>query len=292
MDKKNLSHPLALPPSLPTGIWPPASGPKRFSASDLKSIPGLLKAQVLEYRGDLLPEGTATPASQVIDEACKVGKAWKALNPQGRFIFTLRLKRDGGRWPDEKALDRCEIWEQWIKKGPAHFFPDWLDIEIETFHEWSKDSIQAWRKMGTRFLVSHHQFQQTYGEDELDSLWMEFKMSDADGLKWALQPGTRKEYGQLGPYLAMASHAYALSGIFCLGEAGKPSRLASVSMGCGLTYGYLGDEPAAPGQLSVEELVEGLEKMKPKPSKSHLQKNWLDWWDTAESVIQAMKKDG
>lgn len=46
---------------------------------------------------------------------------------------------------------------------------------------------------------------------------------------------------------------------FCMGEAGRASRVLAASYGAGLTYAALpGDEPVAPGQWTVDELQETL----------------------------------
>lgn len=280
-------------PGLLVGVWPPVADLPPDRSVNLDAWEGMQQADFLELRWDLL---FPIEAAEGKDEAFRlmrvweIARAWKSRNPEGSLLFTIRLERDGGRWPDARAATRHAIWRQWLEAldGGAPV-PDWLDVELETFGEWSPEALQRWRKAGARFLASHHSFARVYSENDLEALWDRFQRLDCDGLKWALQPGSGGEWRALAPYLGRTSEHYAMSGIFCMGQEGRPSRLAAPWMGCPLTYGYFGAHPAAPGQLPMVRLAEGLERMRTRiPSKG----GWTELWHAAESILADMDRKG
>ncbi len=287
-----------LHPGLLVGIWPPIPLPfpppipgcAEEGTPDFSAWEGWDRADFLELRWDLLVPFDEADPSTGLNRVWDIARAWKTRHPRGKLLFTNRLQRDGGRWPDTRAETRHGIWKRWLEALDANApLPDWLDIEVETFDTWTAESRNRWRTAGARFLVSHHNFERAYTDSELKALWSRFLQQDGDGLKWALQPGSREEWRWLAPYLEMAAQRYALSGIFCMGETGRPSRLASPFMGCPLTYGYFGSQPAAPGQLSMTQLADGLERMQKLGASSG---DWPALWRRAETALALLEGKG
>ena len=77
------------------------------------------------------------------------------LFPKALQVGTIRLKRDGGMFPDAHAADRdryfCAILGAKVR-------PDVVDIEIEELETLLPKVLSTLKRTGAKFLASHHDF--------------------------------------------------------------------------------------------------------------------------------------
>jgi 3-dehydroquinate dehydratase-1 len=209
--------------------------------NDDKAWEALADCDMAEFRGDTF----AGP-----DSAEELPGLLKSFRDEGarrlgripETLFTLRLRRDGGEWPEAEAKVRVPVWQSLSRTGA----PEWVDIEVE-----EKESLPAsLSAAGSRVIVSHHDFKGTPGPEGLRRLRASMLESRPAAIKFAVTCRTRAEVLDL---LAFARES-ASGGIFSMGAVGKATRVLAPLLGCPFTYGYLSGAPVAPGQLSAAEL--------------------------------------
>ncbi|MCF0223876.1 MAG: type I 3-dehydroquinate dehydratase [Fibrobacter sp.] len=192
--------------------------------------------------------------------------AWKELServknvaPGKLQIGTIRLKRDGGTFPDAKEIQRLDLWEKILEAGEV---PQWLDLERDCLHNYeSLDKLTAARKV--KILISEHNFARVPSESELEQFAKDVKRFNAPGLKLAAMSCTTGDCSRLYKFIRKHSKKFQLFSAFGMGDIGKTSRLWSLKEGANLTYGTLG-KVHAPGQIDISTMalaVEQLENM-------------------------------
>ncbi|WP_018290227.1 type I 3-dehydroquinate dehydratase [Verrucomicrobium sp. 3C] len=197
-------------------------------------------ANLVEVRLDALLEGGVPPREVSARLAERTRPA----------LLTLRIPDEGGRrqWAQaerEKLLDQL--------------FPfiDALDVEhrsLPQLHEWW-ERARAERKWR---ILSVHWLEGSPGEDRILEYCFCLKGAAPDWAKIALRlRGPEDLRSLVRVLLDHRSQAWALMG---LGPWAGLSRIVLASLGSELVYGYL-DEPAAAGQPSVDELVDGLRRV-------------------------------
>lgn len=204
--------------------------------------------------------------------------------PDALLIGTFRLERDGGKFPDARAMDRAEYICDILT---ADVFPDYLDIEAEEyvrlehriFELWNGERFCEKRKgfwtihNGHRFyqrdfpifgdfpkkvLISHHDFQKVPTLDELDRLRKCATGPECAGLKIACMSRSPGDFDHVYPWINSVGeygYRFELFSCFAMGKSGEESRLKSLSFGANLTYCSLGVS-VAPGQIPVEKARE------------------------------------
>ncbi len=128
---------------------------------------------------------------------------------------------------------------------------DFVDIELaaDTINH---PLIQKARKLKKKVILSYHDFKSIPSEEKLKSLLAKFRRLKGDIFKVAVTPKNEEE---LLRFLTFASHHPEIDKVFIgMGESGMVSRTMAALFGSCMTYGYI-DQSAAPGQVSVEELV-------------------------------------
>lgn len=130
---------------------------------------------------------------------------------------------------------------------------DYIDISLNTP---SLEGLSAEIKdRGADLILSHHNFNETPTQRRLQEIIEEEIALGADICKIV---GTARTYSDNLTYLeALASSEVDGLVAFAMGRIGTPSRVLSPLMGGRFTYAsaYRGRE-AAPGQLSLEEMIE------------------------------------
>ena len=168
--------------------------------------------------------------------------------PGKELLLTCRLFRDGGHWPNEKALERLPLLAQIAN---AHSV-SWIDLEWEERESLPQLSSNLEQ---TRILFSHHNFKDSYTFEEFQALADQANTYSVDGFKMALQ--FQKSDQELVLYQVIQKKLFRnLLAAFSMGDLGKRSRIFSPALGAPWTYGYFGTEPSAPGQWSITELHE------------------------------------
>lgn len=179
-------------------------------------------------------------------------------------LLTLRLRRDGGAWPDAEADRRPRVWESLGCAGPdsvSDRAPDWIDIEIEEWGRLPSAFRNALAASGIEVLLSHHDFSGCPPRDRLRALLRDMLAFGPAGVKFAVTCGARPEVLDLMAFAREAAAATpasgakpVIAGILSMGAAGRAMRVLGPVLGCPLAYGFLTGSAVAPGQLSAAGL--------------------------------------
>jgi 3-dehydroquinate dehydratase type I len=101
-----------------------------------------------------------------------------------------------------------------------------------------------------------------------------------DGVKFAVMPGVEQIPALLN-FARRVGTEFSDSCVLGMGLHGTITRLACPLLGCPYTYGFLGADPVAPGQISVEDLRAffELESRTPsgRPALDAPGEQWRDW---------------
>lgn len=175
----------------------------------------------------------------------------KTMDASKPLLFTVRLQRDGGEWPTEFSGNRLPLWQEALQSGV-----DWIDIETEE-NQVLKDELVRLRDRytpSTQILISHHDFKCSGHVEKLHIRLNQMQQYPADGYKMALTFESPQDELEMKNFLS--SKPEKLISCFGMGAWGQNSRKQNPLLGATWTYGYVGDSPSAPGQISVRELVE------------------------------------
>ncbi len=120
------------------------------------------------------------------------------------------------------------------------------------------DAVKRIQDLGSRCIVSHHDFKATTNLEELERMHAEAKSIGADVVKLV---GTAKRYGDNMAYLSyLSGNPGNVS--FGMGRYGVPSRVMSPLVGGAFTYASTGEgEESASGQLTLSRMREIYEAM-------------------------------
>jgi len=132
-----------------------------------------------------------------------------------------------------------------------------VDVELEAPKAMSKRIRQAAHENGAVFMRSYHDFVGTDSVEALKALVDKCRYHGADMVKIVTTAASGEDcdkvlslYNDYEPYGLIA---------FCMGEAGRQSRLDCLACGAPFTYASVSeDESAAPGQWSTTEMSEAL----------------------------------
>ena len=140
----------------------------------------------------------------------------------------------------------------------------YVDVEIEAPKQMSKRVRNVAHENGTVFIRSYHDFEGTASVDALRTLVVKCHYHGADMVKVATMASSQEDaervlslYEWCGGMQGTDMENLADGGLiaFCMGEAGRESRLECLRRGAPFTYTALdGDEAVAPGQWSMSEM--------------------------------------
>jgi 3-dehydroquinate dehydratase-1 len=165
----------------------------------------------------------------------------------GPVIATNRLATEGGRWQGPEP-ERRSLLEQALSLGA-----DLVDLELAADEAWRCD---LWERRGpAKIILSWHDFAGTPETERLEAVLQKMLAAEADILKivtLARQPEDCLRVLSLIPR-ARAQGREIIA--FCMGAAGKWSRVAAPLLGSFLTFAPFSKKGAsAPGQLTVNEV--------------------------------------
>ena len=180
-----------------------------------------------------------------IAEVAERTEALKDLPEQSRKIRAMQIA--------ERKLIRA------IEAGARY-----VDVELEAEKQMSKRVRQAAHENGTIFIRSYHDFEGTDSLEALKAIVEKCVYHGADLVKVVTTAHTAEDadkvlalYDWCRSYSDDRIAALAEGGLvaFCMGEAGKQSRLDCLKEGAPYTYAALTeDEAAAPGQWATEDM--------------------------------------
>jgi 3-dehydroquinate dehydratase type I len=244
---------------------------RRFGASVIGIVTGanrqdpaawtaLSDCEIAEFRADTFLSPSGIPDTRrLADEFLSFRSERDRRGLTFRTLVTLRLRRDGGAWPDSQSGRRAEIWEVLgcAGKDPA---PDWMDIEIEEYPGLPESLRNGFTSSGIRVLLSHHDFAGCPPRDRLSALLRQMSAARPAGVKFAVTCATRSEALALMDFAREAAAASPWACVLSMGEAGRALRVLGPVLGCPLAYGYLTGSAVAPGQLSATALGRRLDR--------------------------------
>ena len=180
-----------------------------------------------------------------IAEVAERTESLKDLPEQSRKIRAMQIA--------ERKLVRA------IEAGARY-----VDVELEAEKQMSKRVRQAAHENGTIFIRSYHDFEGTDSLEALKAIVEKCVYHGADIVKIVTTARTPEDadkvlalYDWCRSYSDERIAALADGGLvaFCMGEAGKQSRMECLKMGAPYTYAALNeDEAAAPGQWAAEDM--------------------------------------
>ena len=169
-----------------------------------------------------------------------------ALSEQARVIKAMQIA--------ERRLVRA------IEAGARY-----VDVEMEAEKQMSKRVRNAAHESGTVFIRSYHDFAGTGSVDDLRGVVEKCRYHGADIVKLVTMAHSQEDvdrvmslYEWCDTQATGGVEALAHGGLiaFCMGEAGKQSRIDCLKYGSPYTYAALtAEEAAAPGQWPTDEMM-------------------------------------
>ena len=205
-------------------------------------------AAIIELRIDLLE-----PEERSIE---KVKEFLTSLNMS--VIITNRRREEGGSFTGTED-ERIEI----LRSIMATEMVDAVDIEF--LADGRDEIIEEAKKHHIPVILSFHDFSGMPAPAEILELIDAMYNAGGSIAKIAVTPGTPYDtlnLLQLTHQVSSDGHGQLLITIG-MGDWGRHLRVIAPLYGSVLTYGFIEDEAVAPGQFSVHELREMLEKLKP-----------------------------
>ena len=195
----------------------------------------------------------------------KLSERLRKVAPHAIQIGTIRLHRDGGKFPDRDVTVRPDLWKGILG---ATEVPEWLDLERDCLLQFADLKKEASAR-GTRILVSEHNFVRIPGDQELKILVDDARRVKADGLKIAAMSNSETDCDRLYKFAKKYSKHFDLFAAFGMGDTGRTSRLWSLKEGANLTYAAI-DAVEAPGQIDVMTMKKALDSFDTIYSQSDL----------------------
>ena len=172
-----------------------------------------------------------------------------ALSEQSREIKAMQIA--------ERRLVRA------IEAGARY-----VDVEIEAQKQMSKRVRNAAHESGTVFIRSYHDFDGTASVEELQSMVEKCRYHGADIVKLVTMAHSQEDVDRVMSLYQWCDteatggvEALADGGLiaFCMGEAGKQSRIDCLKYGAPYTYAALSaEDAAAPGQWPAAEMMKAV----------------------------------
>ena len=223
-------------------------GPDTLEAAEKDLFHPVRKAledcNALEIRYDFFP----------LDAWDNISERLRSIAPGKLQIGTIRLKRDGGKFDDARAVERPALWEKLLA---AKQVPEWLDLERDCLADFTQLNNAA-HPRNASILVSEHNFVRIPNEAELETFAQDVKRVGAQGLKIAAMSNSDSDCERLYKFAKKFGKKFQMFAAFGMGETGKASRLWSLKEGANLTYGSIGHSEA-PGQIEVSTMKNALE---------------------------------
>ena len=145
-----------------------------------------------------------------------------------------------------------EILERAIKAGAKY-----VDLEMEAPAAIGRRIRQACQEWGTVLIRSYHNFDFTPPLSVLESTVERAKSFGAEIVKIAVMASSERDWDVVSALYNSVEPGTLVA--FCMGEAGKKSRLEALAKGSPFTYACLAEEEAtAPGQWTAQSLREAL----------------------------------
>ncbi len=208
------------------------------SVGDARVLAGKIperECDIIELRLDAL--GSTAP---VVNFAAEQG----SLRP---LLLTARHPDEGG-FKAYSSTQRAELLQEFLPFGSL------LDLELRSLPDLGALWQEA-RQRGLLRVASWHDFDHCPSRSELQDTIAAMAEAGADVAKCAFLLEKPADLQCLAEAFEGAPLPLSLMG---MGPLGPASRLLAASLGSVLNYGFLGEQPTAPGQWPARLLVDGL----------------------------------
>jgi len=142
-------------------------------------------------------------------------------------------------------VQRASILTRAIEAGAA-----WVDLEIETSPEWRKPLIDLARSKRCKVIISWHCFGKTPDEKDLFEIIDSLYAAGADVAKIACQSNNRTDSARILSLYSKYQRLVALG----MGDIGKITRIAALSLGAPFTFASIEGNSTASGQIDYKEM--------------------------------------
>jgi len=135
----------------------------------------------------------------------------------------------------------------------------YVDVEMEAPKQMSKRIRNAAHENGTVFMRSYHDFDGTDSVDALKAIVEKCRRHGADVVKIVTAARSQEDVERVMSLYEWNGQEYGDGSLiaFCMGDAGRRSRIDSLACGAPFTYAAFGEgEEAAPGQWPAREMAE------------------------------------
>lgn len=207
-----------------------------------------LPADLVEWRADCFAD--VGDIDQVTDILAQLRDVLK----ERPLLFTFRTSREGG----EQSVTP-EAYVDLNRAAAQSGFVDLLDVEIFTGDQPVSEIVETARRAGVKVIASNHDFDRTPEREELIKRLCKMQSMDADILKIAVMPQSKKDVLTLLAATEEMYTQYADRPIVTMSMAGMGaiSRLSGEFFGSAITFGAA-NKASAPGQMGVRELAAAL----------------------------------
>jgi len=167
------------------------------------------------------------------------------------LLFTNRPVWEGGLWSGDEESRLAPLREA-VRSGAAY-----VDLELRADEHLWQVLLEERTSSSTRLVVSWHDFSGTPPADDLHTVLAAMRKRGADLGKIVTTAENGVDTVRVLALLDTARKWALPLSCFCMGEAGKISRLATLFMGGQMSYVAAGkDQATAPGQLTIREMVQ------------------------------------
>lgn len=165
------------------------------------------------------------------------------------LIFTNRAMTEGGAFRGRED-ERVEHLEEAAAAGA-----DYVDLELMTEKALRDRLLGRARKAGTRVIFSYHDFRCTPPKGRLRRILDWQRGAGADIGKIVTMASDIRDVSRVLSLMGLSQDLNFPLIAFCMGEAGRASRVACLAMGAYLTYSSPSEgRETAPGQIPLEDL--------------------------------------
>ncbi|MBP3893749.1 MAG: type I 3-dehydroquinate dehydratase [Atopobiaceae bacterium] len=202
------------------------------------------RADCLEWRADHFAQ---MDSPEAVAGACR---ELMSVCPKTPLIATLRTKGQGGE--AELSVERhLSLLRALICEGR----PDLVDIELGVGDDEVRELVALAHEHGSHAIVSHHDFDATPSEGEMESLLLHMAELGADIPKLAVMARRSQDAHALMRATAQAHEKVDVPLItMAMGTAGQTTRLTGEVFGSAMTFCALG-RASAPGQVELESAL-------------------------------------
>ena len=169
------------------------------------------------------------------------------------LLFTNRPTWEGGAYQGSED-DRIAPLIEAVRQHASY-----VDLELKTGQHLRNRLLKAMEDTTTQLIISHHNFDET---PDAASLLQTLREQAASGAQVGKIVTMAHDHLDVLRVLNLQNEAKKMNFpliAFCMGEAGKISRIITLLLGGFMTYAALNEEQAtAPGQLSITQVKEAL----------------------------------